>query len=280
MATFTSCFVFLTICISHFLSLAVAFDITAKPLDGLKLSDKILGIHSTELKHSTPPSTVISSWYVLMKKGNKDAAKIGHGCPDDSSLCGIITFDTDKDGSKPIQLLSLNDNDAQYDFDFTSEPELALIRWKSIKYGDYNIDVSISLQCNDLNDNDILEWSNNTSSFIDSNVDLVWKNKEFCTNDNKNGDGKNDKNKDKDDSDSGLGLFGMLFLIGVVAFAGYIVAQAWFNTSTMGSSSDFFNELVDIAVESLSSIPRLAMEIVNKITGSGSNSSRGGYSAV
>lgn len=260
-----------------------AFDLSKDPFKDLKLNDNILGIHSIENKFSEPPSTIISSWYILMKKNNNDAAKIGNGCPDDSTLCGIIKLDNNKDNLNPIQLLSVSDNNVNYEIDSNTSNQIA--KWNSISYGDNLIDITLIFECIN-NDNDIVEIHNNTSPFITKEINISWKNKQFCTNDNKNKNGDDDDNnggnndKKENEKDTGLGFFGMTFLIGAVAFAGYLVAQAWYNASTMGSSSDFFNELVDVSIEGLSSIPRLVLEVINKLTGSASNSSRGGYSAV
>lgn len=268
----TACLTF----ISLLLSIVSAFDISKDPLKSMKLSDEILGIHSVENKISAPPSTIISTWYTLMKKNENDAAKIGNGCPDDSTLCGIIKVDG-KDSPNPIQLFSVSDKDVIFETDSSST--LPIAKWNDVTYGDYSVDVSVYFKCGTDDNLDIIELNNMTSPFITENIQISWINKQFCAgNNNKDGGNRGDDNKDV--ADSGLGFFGMSFLIGAVAFAGYLVAQAWYNASTMGSSSDFFNELVDIAVESISSIPRLIMEVINKITGSNSNSSRGGYSAV
>lgn len=256
-----------------------AFDLSKDPFKDLNLNDNILGIHSIENKFSEPPSTIISSWFILMKKNNNDAAKIGNGCPDDSTLCGIIKLDNN-DNVNPIQLFSVSDNNVNYEIDSNTSNQIA--KWNSISYGDNLIDVILIFECNN-NDNDVIEIHNNTSPFISKEISISWKNKQFCKNDNDNNNnngGNDDKNKKENDKDSGLGFFGTTFLIGAVAFAGYLVAQAWYNASTIGSSNDFFNELVDISIEGLSSIPRLVLEVINKITGSASNSSRGGYSAV
>jgi hypothetical protein len=253
-------------------NLVSAFDITKPPFDDLKLSGNVLGLHTLASEHNTPPSKIQSNWHFLMKNGDSDAAKIGKGCPDDSTLCGIFTG---MDTSKPIQLFSVSDKDAQFTFDNSSSSYFA--DWNGVTYGDYTIDVRLQFQCSDSEDNE-LEWTNE-SLLIENNLNFIWKNKQFCYKNKNNDNSKNPNNNDSSSSSSGLGFFGTIVLIMAVAFAGYLVAQAWFNTSTMGSSGDFFNELVDTVVESVSSIPRLLIEIINKITGS-SNTSRGGYSAV
>lgn len=268
--------------IAVWLEAVTAFDITTGFFPQLKVDETIVGVHESEFQRVNPPSTIVSSWYLRMQKGKASKGDaIGHGCPDDSTLCGVIKVASEADA---IQMLSLTETDALFKYD---EKTGLVAEWKGVSYGDLTLCVQLDFTCVDTSE-DAIEWANHTTSFIDGDVHLVWKNREFCSKSGGNNDGGDKGNKgsdggDKGDNnakDSGLGLFGMLFLIGAVSFAGYLVAQAWFNTSTMGSSSDFFNELVDIVVESLSSIPRLVLEVVNKITGGGGNASRGGYSAV
>lgn len=252
-----------------------AFDIGKEYFTKMRVDDAIVGVHSSEAKQVTPPSTIVSSWYAAMQKGKPSSGNgIGHGCPADSTLCGVVRLDT---ADEAIQLLSVREEDGKYAYD---EQRGLRAEWSGVAYGDLTLTVVLDFTCVDSAE-DRLEWVNHTSAFIDGDVHLAWSNKQFCSKDGRSGgDGGGDGGKDP--QDSGLGLFGMFFLIGAVAFAGYLVAQAWFNTSTMGNSSDFFNELVDIVVDSISSIPRLVLEVVNKITGGGAagNASRGGYSAV
>lgn len=270
---------------------AIALDISKSPLVELNLSDNMLGIHSLTEETKTPPSITSISWYILLKKGSSSASKIGNGCPDDSSICAITKVktsqntldvtdnDTDIDISdneseseseSVIQLFSLNDD--QLHFNETAE-ELTLT-WQDITWGDHKMNGHIKLLCDESADKDIFEIIDSKTFIDDTNV-ILWKNKQFCA---------NDKGDDDDKSaDKGMSNFTVFFLILIVIFAGYLVAQAWFNTSTMGSSGDFFNELVDTVIESFSSIPRLIGEIISKITGGSSGSSnntRGGYSAV
>lgn len=257
------------------LEAVTAFDIGKDYFSKIRVDDTIVGVHSSEAKQVTPPSTIVSSWYAMMQKGKPSGDNgIGHGCPADSTLCGVVRLNS---GDEAIQLLSVREEDGEYTY---NEKEGLRAEWSGVAYGDLTLNVLLDFTCVDSAEEHIA-WVNHTSAFIDGDVHLAWSNKQFC---NKDGSGGNGDGGDgsKDSQDSGLGLFGMFFLIGAVAFAGYLVAQAWFNTSTMGNSSDFFNELVDIVVESLSSIPRLILEVVNKITGGGAagNASRGGYSAV
>lgn len=254
-----------------FLLHANAFDVTKNPFDTFKLSKDVIGVHSVSSSHNTPPSTITSEWNILFKDGNSDKTKLPDLCPENASICGVIKYHDDKNSDdRPLQILSLSEENIKYSND-DNNPIVA--SWEGVQYGDYKIDVSVNFQCIDSTEF-TMEWVNASSTF-DSNILLNIKHKDFC-----NTDGGNKDNKDKNnDKDSGLGFFGSTIIIMAVIFAGYLVAQAWFNTSTMGSSGDFMNELVDVVVESLSSIPRLLMEVIGKITG-GSNSSRGGYSAV
>lgn len=258
----------------------IAFDISKSPFSTLKLNNDILGVHQSSIQHNLPPSIITSTWYLLMKKGSSDAGKIGNGCPDDSTICGITTTNSDSNDEKTIQLLSVSEQDISYNI--TTDRGI-IANWYNIAYGDYKIDLSINFQCTD-SDTEIIEWKDNTI-LIQDNINLIWKNKQFCSSTNPSHDNDNNDNSDNDNNDSnpsnndGMGFFTMFFLIIIVVFAGYLVAQAWFNTSTMGSSGDFFNELTDTVVESFSNIPRLIIEVINKITGN-TNSSRGGYSAV
>lgn len=251
-----------------------SFDITKNPFNVLKLSKDVLGSHSAYYTHSTPPSTITAEWFVLLKDGDSDKTKIGGDCPDDSTVCGVIKYHDDKNSdNRVLQVLSLSETGVQYKTE-NDKPIIAV--WNSVKYGDYTLDVNVNFLCSDSTDV-VVNWINGTA-VIDSNIILNVNHRDFCSKNNDKKDG-NDNGKDNKSNDSGLGFFGSTIIIMAVIFAGYIIAQAWFNTSTMGSSGDFMNELVDVVVESFSAIPRLLAEVVGKITG-GSSSSRGGYSAV
>lgn len=256
--------------------LASAFDITQLPFSELKLDDKLLGINEYKSQLDTPPSFISSNWFFLMKKGENDAAKIGNGCPDDSTLCGIITASKDSKSSpdltKPIQLFSLSTENVVYSSDVQSS---VIANWKDVPYGERNINVTLSFGCSDSEENQISLESN--SIFIEGDLSFTWKNKAFCRKNDKDNGGSGDDKDSKEDA--GLGFFGSVIIFVAVIFAAYIIAQAWFNTSTIGSSSDFFNELTDSFLESAASIPRLIGEVIGKITGR-NTSVRGGYSAV
>lgn len=256
------------------ISIASAFDISKFPFDSLLINDDALGIHTLKLSHNTPPSTIFDDWYFLFSKGPSDAAKIGNGCPDDSTICAIIsnTFGDNNKDKNLIQSFSLNlDN-----VNFIGNNNLTA-NWENVKYGDLNLNVNINFECSDSFDDDI-QWIDPTY-LIQNDLTFSWKNKYFCSSNGKdnNGDNNNDNNKPK--NESSMGFFGSFIIISAIIFAAYLVAQAWYNTSTMGTSSEFLNELFDTVIESLSTIPRILMEIIGKITGS-SSSSRGGYSAV
>lgn len=250
------------------LGLAWSFDISKPPFQQLKLDVPKIVSFSTE--KNTPPSKITSNWSVLMKDGDGDKTELGNGCPGDSTLCGIITAD---DSKTPIQLFSVSEANVQFAAGTDTQPITA--SWQSVAYGDYTIDVTLDFLCNNSTDPDSIEWVDPTL-LIEGNLHFSWKNGQFCASNGGPGDADRGRNTD---SDGGLGFFGSVLILMAVAFAGYIVAQAWLNTSTMGSSGDFFNELADSVVENLHSIPRLVVEVVNKITGNGS-SNRGGYSAV
>lgn len=251
------------------LSLSDAFIVSKPPFDSFDLNSMI-GAHTISSQHETPPSIMVADWYFLFKRSTTDSDKIGNGCPDDSTLCGKIFTKDHED--LPIQLFSISDDNVNYSVNNGTSDIVAT--WNGVRYGEYTIDVNVNFQCS-TSDDSLIEWLND-SLIIKDNLNFNWKSKQFCSKDN-----SGDKPKPGNDeaSNSGLGFFGTIILIMAVAFAGYLVAQAWFNTSTMGSSGDFFNELVDTVIESVSSIPHLFIEIINKITGS-SHSSRGGYSAV
>lgn len=261
--------VFLLIQVFTYLHLSTAFVVSKPPFDSLNIHDMI-GTHMLSLEHETPPSVMMTSWYFLLKRSASDNDKIGYGCPDDSTLCGRIS--TKDNDNSPIQLFSVSENNVNYSIN--NETSDIVASWNAVKYGEYTIDVTVNFQCSDSEDS-LLEWLND-SIVIKDNLNFNWKSKQFCSKDN---DGDKPKSGNDGQTSSGFGFFGTIILIMAVAFAGYLIAQAWFNTSTMGSSGDFFNELVDAVIESISSIPHLFIEIVNKITGN-SNSSRGGYSAV
>lgn len=265
------------ILISLFLSLSevYAFDITKSPFSDFKLNKDIIGVHDTTSTIITPPSIIISSWSILFKNGDNDATKISKDCPDDSTVCGVIKYQNGKSPDEQIlQLLSLTESGVKYS---SNNDTSILATWDSVKYGDYTLNVSVQFLCeNSEGDNVVVEWVDGTS-VINSDVILQVKHKQFCATEDDNNNNRGDEGKNL--NESGLGFFGSTIIIMAVIFAGYIIAQAWFNTSTMGSSGEFINELIDIVVESISSIPRLLMEVVNKITGD-SSSSRGGYSAV
>lgn len=251
-----------------------SFDITKNPFNAFKLSKEVLGSHSASYTHVAPPSTIIADWFVLLKDGDSDKTKISNDCPEDSTVCGVIQFHNENNSENRIlQIFSVTETGVQY----KSENDKPIVAyWNDVKYGDFTLDVNVNFLCSDSTDVAV-NWINATT-IIDSDITLNFSHKDFCSNkDGKKGGSDNDQ--DKKNNDSGLGFFGSTIIIMTVIFAGYIIAQAWFNTSTMGSSGDFLNELVDVIVESFSAIPRLLAEIVSKITGS-SSASRGGYSAV
>jgi autophagy-related protein 27 len=254
------------------LSLVSAFDISAPPFDELNLKDDMMGVYEIHSTKQSPPSTVTIDWYFALSKGLPKSGLIGHGCPDDSTLCGIVNYKTDSQGSsdgKPIQLFSLNSQAFKYE-NFTAISN-------NVIFGDLTLKATVDFKCSESATSSDLQWDN-PSVFIDQDMSFSWYDKRFCA--GGNSDSGNDKDKNKDsESGSTFGFFGTFLLIIVVAFAAYIVAQAWYNTSTMGNTNDFFNELTDTIVESLSTIPSMIMEVIRKLTGGGS-SSRGGYSAV
>lgn len=265
-------YLFVLILIS--LNNAFALDISKAPFNAFPEIKSLAGLHNLSIIQDTPPSTQTTNWWILLTRDSKDAGKIGHSCPDDSTLCGETLITVDNDKEILTQLFSVNEKDASI---IGNVNDGINVTWTGAKWGEHLIDVTLLMKCSteSSSSSDSIEWVGETVGLFGPKIDLRWYNTVFCANGSPgNGDDDNDQVK----SGSGLGWFTSLFLISFVIFAGYLVGQAWFNTSTMGSSSDFLNELTDVVVDNLARIPMFVGEVISKITGGGSN--RGGYSAV
>lgn len=240
----------------------LSLDINLPHLHAFPHIENEVGVHNLTLSHRTPPSTRTTTWYILLNNGQEDSIMIGNGCPDNSSICAITKVDLNNGEDSIItEIFSVDQKYTRIDsFDYGT-----FISWDRIPWGDLNVDVSLELICsnNDFDNTESLEYYGMSDGDVASYNSIRWNSQSFC----------------KHASGKGWGFFSILILVSTVALAGYLITQAWFNISKMGSSSDFFNELMDTVVENFSKIPQFVGEVIQKISGS-RNSNRGGYSAV
>ncbi|VEU21366.1 DEKNAAC102450 [Brettanomyces naardenensis] len=268
------------LCVFLLLSTGLSIDLSNKAFKDYNAIKEIAGIHDIEKSKSTPPSTTTQKWYINMvdpsrKDLPKDMGDIKE-CPSGSQICGLTTIKLPGSDSEEItsEIFSFSSKLVPQ---FKEEDDGKLsVSLKGANWGDSTLDAVLNLKCTS-DDDETLD-----ATFDYSSLKVNWKNKLFCK-DQKAGDGKNKKDhkdgdkKEGDKSHDGWGAFTWIFILLVLALAVYIIGQAWINTSRVGSSSDFFNELGDASVETLGKVPEFVKQVVTKVTG---GADRGGYSAV
>lgn len=149
------------------------------------------------------------------------------------------------------------------------------------KWGDdLDSTLELKIKCDESATTDVITWSGHEGNIFSEHTTLEWSHSAFCSKDipQDGNDGTPGEDNGSDDDDDGLGWFTMFFIFVLALFGAYLVLQAWYNTSSMGSTTDFLNELFDVVVEHFSRIPTFIGEVLSRITGGSSN--RGGYSAV
>lgn len=251
---------------------ASALSVDDAMFDGLPNIKNMAGVHSLSIDYNTPPSKQITRWLINFKMDSNDKSQIGFSCPDGSFVCGetSLVLESDKDKTIITQLISFSEKDTTIERTGNG----TWVTKSKGKWGD-EIDSTLELRikCDESTSGDAISWLNHDGNIFSKDTILGWKNSAFCYTDvPNNGGNKND------DEDNGLGWFTILFIFALATFGAYLVLQAWYNTSSMGSTNDFLNELFDVVVENFSRIPTFIGEILSRITGGGSN--RGGYSAV
>lgn len=235
----------------------------------LKKIGELAGLHSLTVVYETPPSVQTTTWKVLLKKDSNDKTTIGADCPADSVVCGETTIT--KDGKDSVsELISFSEKDLSIE---KTSDDTWTASAKS-KWGEADSTLQLVIKCEN-SDADEIKWLDHDGNLFYKDIKLEWTNYAFCVNATTPSPPTGGDDKPSDD---GMGWFSTIFVFLIACFGIYLVAQAWLNTSSMGTMSDFFNELVDVVVDHFSRIPTFIGEIVYKITGGGNN--RGGYSAV
>lgn len=220
---------------------------------------ELAGVHSVSEEMRTPPSVRTTRWQFLLLENESDTTQIGGECPEGSFACGVtsVVLDNDKEKTIVTEIIALAEKDTVVSHSATGEI------WtvnSNGKWGDEDVTLELSMNCQREGEDNI-EWTQHTLTKKNS---IKWSSSKFCP-----GPGKPPQD--------GMGWFTFFFIVCLAFFGAYLVLQAWYNTSSMGSASDFLNELFDVVVENLSRLPSFIGEVLSRITG---GQSRGGYSAV
>lgn len=266
------------------LASATAIDLSAEAFKNYPGVKKLAGVHQIKKTRSTPPSKTTQLWYInLVDPDSKDSKKEIdiEGCPSGSQICGLTNVDIDgKEVTTEIFSFS-NQLNPKFNENVDRKHEL-VVALNGANWGDSTLNAALHLVCS------------KKSSSIEANFDyetlkVKWTDEAFCTDSDAGGDDDGDDDDNDDDGKRGKhhkkphsgheswGWFTWLFILVVLALAGYIIGQAWINTTRMGNSSEFFNELGDSLVETVGKAPEFLKQVATKVTG---GADRGGYSAV
>ncbi|KAA8916548.1 hypothetical protein TRICI_001302 [Trichomonascus ciferrii] len=268
-------------------------------IDGVEYDLRALdGIHLVSERQETPPSTTNSTWYIN-PCGRLDESKIPkeEQCPAGTQICGVkrvhlekvdmitevIPVCGDLNGNQGGAKVSKLKDDKE-----GLQVEMLGGQWG----GNKDLGAKIDFIC------DKNEKSKDNIKFVGwdgKQLSLEWKTDVACKRDNKDKDGdkgkdgdkkkepekdkkpEDDKDDDKkSDSGSSWGFFTWLFVLIVLAAAGYVIASAWINYNRYGLTG------MDMLPQSdtVRDLPFLIRDFTRKIINTFAGGNRGGYSAV
>jgi hypothetical protein len=245
---------------------ASAINCNADQLDKYRFKEVFTAITASSQLHDTPPSQTNVTWYFNLCD---QVEELTPECPKHAQICGVQ--EVLLPGQDPIKtqvisfgnglnykVTSANDSDVVIDLDETS-------------WGTNSINAVLNLHCAAESDPDAgikVDWNDIAGDFT-----LFWNTPAACLKSNKEVPVP-PKDGDSKKTDESWGWFTWLFIIIVLVVGSYIVVTAWISSSR--TPADFQDAAHDF-LETLKSLPALAVEVFKKIVGSGE---RGGYSAV
>ncbi|QPG72763.1 hypothetical protein FOA43_000064 [Brettanomyces nanus] len=266
------------IVLSLLVSTVFSIDLSNKAFKEYTAIKNIAGVHNIEKTKSTPPSTTTQKWYINMvdpeqKDLPKDIEDV-KGCPSGSQICGLTTVKLPEGDDKEVttEIFAFSSKLVPQ-FDDDDEHDELTVKLSGANWGDKTLEAVLNLKCSPDKKEDSLD-----VVFDYTTLKINWENNAFCKDASaEKPHGKHHKDDHRHGKDRSWGLFTWFFILLVLALAGYIIGQAWVNTSRVGNSGEFLNELGDATVETAGKVPEFLKQVVSKVTGGGD---RGGYSAV
>lgn len=246
----------------------------------------ISGPKSVEYAIDTPPSKrkvefVLDPCSSLKQDKKKPADE---QCPDNTIVCGLgyIQLPKEKDFVLSEVMPFGNGPAPQYQpLSNGEEGQEGLSTSYGNPWGSEKLDIEVNYICSDKEEGPKLD---NVGLGLNNFYSITWKTPAACVNDGskpKQPVKEPGKTPDNDDGDASKGnpswgWFTWLFIISVLGVAVYIIGNAWINYDRYGNAG------VDLLphADSLRDIPYLIRDLIAKVVGTFTGSSRTGYSAV